>query len=72
MSVYELRFTSEFLRDKERFHKSGEIKALKKLADLLRELAVHPTLGTGKPKPLFGDRAGQWSRSMGGITKGEK
>ena len=24
----------------------------------------HPKTGTGKPKPLSGDRAGQWSRRI--------
>ncbi len=31
---------------------------------LFQELAKHPRTGTGHPKPLRGDRAGQWSRHI--------
>ena len=61
---YELEYTSDFEKDKEKLRKSGEIKALQKLATLLLELTEHPTTGTGKPEPLSGDRAGQWSRRI--------
>ena len=63
---YELQYTSDFEYDKEKLRKSGEINVLQKLAKLLIELTEHPTTGTGKPKPLSGDRLGQWSRR---ITK---
>jgi toxin YoeB len=61
---YELEYTSDFEEDKEKLRKSGEIKALQKLATLLLELTEHPTTGTGKPEPLSGDRAGPWSRRI--------
>jgi toxin YoeB len=61
---YELEYTSDFEKDKEKLRKSGEIKALQKLATLLLELIEHPTTGTGKPEPLSSDRAGQWSRRI--------
>jgi toxin YoeB len=61
---YELKFLPDFEKDKEKLIKSGDIQVLKKLATLLRELVEHPTTGTGKPKPLSGDRAGQWSRRI--------
>jgi len=66
MKKYELEYTSDFEKDKEQLRKSGDIQALKKLAVLLLELTEHPTTGTGKPKPLSGDRAGQWSRRISG------
>ncbi len=44
--------------------KKSEPSAFKKAQKLLEELIVHPTTGTGKPKPLGGDRAGQWSRRI--------
>lgn len=31
---------------------------------LVVELREHPATGTGRPKPLGGDRAGQWSRRI--------
>jgi len=52
------------VRDVEKLRKAGDKVALKKLNALLDELAVHPYEGTGKPKPLGGDRAGQWSRRI--------
>jgi len=61
---YELQYTSDFEQDKEKLRKSGEIKALQKLATLLLELTEHPTTGTGKPEPLSGNRTGQWSRRI--------
>jgi toxin YoeB len=61
---YELQYTSDFENDKERLRKSGDIKALQKLATLLLELTEHPTTGTGKPEPLSGNRVGQWSRRI--------
>jgi len=64
MKKYELEYTSDFESDKEKLRKSGDIQALKKLAVLLIELTEHPTTGTGKPKPLSGNRTGQWSRRI--------
>ncbi len=64
MKIYELKFSLDFERDKEKLIKSGDIQTLKKLATLLRELVEHPTTGTGKPEPLSGDRTGQWSRRI--------
>jgi len=61
---YELQYTSDFEEDKEKLRKAGEIKALQKLATLLLELTEHPTIGTGKPEPLSGNRSGQWSRRI--------
>lgn len=46
--------------------KADEPKSFQKAVKLLNELALHPRIGTGKPEPLSGDRAGQWSRR---ITK---
>jgi toxin YoeB len=64
MKKYELKFSPDFEKDKEKLIKSGDIQVLRKLAALLRELVKHPTTGTGKPEPLSGDRAGQWSRRI--------
>ncbi len=44
----------------------NEPKAYQKALALIGELYEHPLTGTGKPEPLSGDRAGQWSRR---ITK---
>ena len=44
--------------------KADEPKSFQKAVNLLNELALHPRFGTGKPEPLSGDRAGQWSRRI--------
>ena len=44
--------------------KCNEPKAYKKLKKLLIELQEHPYSGTGRPKPLKENRAGQWSRHI--------
>lgn len=44
--------------------KKHEPQSYKKAAALLIELQEHPTTGTGRPKPLAGDRAGEWSRRI--------
>jgi len=62
--IFELEYTSDFKEDKEKLRKAGDVQALQKLAKLLKELTEHPTTGTGKPEPLSGDRAGQWSRRI--------
>ena len=41
-----------------------EPKAYAKVQRLIEELKEHPQTGTGKPEPLQGDRAGQWSRHI--------
>ena len=61
--MYQLRFDDEATEGIARLKKS-EPAAFKKLVKLLSELKEHPKTGTGKPKPLGGNRAGQWSRHI--------
>ena len=61
--MYQLRFDDEATEGIARLKKS-EPAAFKKLVKLLVELQEHPKTGTGKPEPLGGDRAGQWSRHI--------
>jgi len=44
--------------------KRNEPQVYKKAMKLIAELYDHPEMGTGHPKPLSGDRAGQWSRRI--------
>ena len=44
--------------------RQSEPSAFKKALKLLEELIDHPKTGTGKPKQLSGDCAGQWSRRI--------
>ena len=63
--MYKIEFTSVARNNVIKLEKSEPI-AYKKLNKLVKELKDHPYSGTGKPEPLSGDRAGQWSRR---ITK---
>jgi len=62
--IYHIDFTDDALQDIERLEKSGNKNILEKLSSFYPELKEHPTTGTGHPKPLSGDRAGQWSRRI--------
>jgi len=62
--IYEISFAPKALEDVEKIRKSGDKSSLKKLNSLIDELQEHPYTGTGKPKPLGNDRAGQWSRKI--------
>lgn len=63
--MYEVRYLKEALNDMAKL-KRQEPAAFKKAVSLIDELYEHPRTGTGKPEPLSGDKAGQWSRR---ITK---
>lgn len=61
--MYEIDFTKAAKKDIARL-KHSEPQLYKKLVRLLEELKIHPETGTGHPKPLGKDRAGQWSRKI--------
>ena len=61
--IYDVIFSEEANEDI-KFLKRNEPQAYKKLLKLLVELQEHPKVGTGHPKPLGGDRSGQWSRRI--------
>ncbi len=44
--------------------KKSEPVHFRKVGQFLSELEDHPKTGTGHPKPLGGDRVGQWSRRI--------
>ena len=67
--IFELILTPEAERHLQEWRKSGQKKTLKKIADLLAELRVHPATGTGQVEQLKGSLAGFWSRR---ITKGAR
>lgn len=63
--MYELIFSREADADMKRLQRN-EPQAFKKALKLAVELMEHPTIGTGHPHQVTGDRSGQWARS---ITK---
>jgi len=63
--MYRIDFTDDAKRDIAKL-KRHEPNAYKKLLQLLEELHLHPSSGTGHPKLLSEDRKGQWSRRITG------
>jgi len=62
--TYIIEFTDIALSDIERHKKSGDQKILKKIRKLLKELAEHPIVGTGRPEKLKHDLQGYYSRRI--------
>ena len=67
--IYELILMPEAEKHLKEWHKSGQKKTLKKIADLFEELRQHPTTGTGHVEQLKGNLSGLWSRE---INKGDR
>lgn len=63
MDMYEIIFSEKAIKDILRLRKS-EPTAYKKVSCLIEELKLHPTIGTGHPEQLKGDRTRQWSRKI--------
>jgi toxin YoeB len=63
MTRYKTIFTKLALEDVSAL-KRKDPRAYKKLEIFIHELQIHPSVGTGHPKMLSGDRAGQWSRRV--------
>jgi len=61
--MYKISYTERVEKDLIAL-KRNEPQSFKKVIKLFDELVEPPTTGTGKPKPLSGDRAGQWSRRI--------
>ena len=61
--IYSIDFKEQANLDLVALAKS-EPKAFLKAQALIEELKVHPRTGTGKPEPLSGNRAGEWSRRI--------
>lgn len=63
MTAYNVIVTESAQHDLKKLLYS-EQAAYKKALKLIKELYEHPRTGTGKPEPLSGNRAGQWSRRI--------
>jgi toxin YoeB len=58
--MYEVVFSEKAIQDILRLRKS-EPSAYRKVGKLIEELKIHPTVGTGHPEQLKGNRSGQRS-----------
>lgn len=61
--AFKIRYQKQAIEDAMKL-KQEEPKAFEKLLKLEAELKEHPRTGTGKPEPLSGSRAGEWSRRI--------
>ena len=62
--IYEIDFSDKAIEDIAFFQKAGNISLLKKISALIKEIAEHPFMGTGKPEQLKYDLTGLWSRRI--------
>ena len=60
----EIEITFEAKKDLEYWRKSGNIKVLKRIKELLKSIQETPFQGIGKPEALKFDLAGKWSRRI--------
>ncbi len=60
---YKIKYHKQAIEDAKKLKKE-EPQSFQKLLKLEIELKEHPRTGTGKPKPLSGNRVGQWSRRV--------
>jgi toxin YoeB len=61
---YQIDVLPDALEGIEKLKKHGDLAALKKLDELLKELREHPKTGTGKPEQLKYNYSGKWSRKI--------
>ena len=51
-------------KDRDYWKKTGNIKIMKRITDLLKDIEKHPFTGIGKPEPLKGNLQGKWIRRI--------
>ncbi|MEG0993496.1 MAG: Txe/YoeB family addiction module toxin [Bacteroidales bacterium] len=62
--MYKVIITPNANDEMEQLKKSGEEAEVKRLQEMLSELALHPEIGIGKPEDLGGNMGGKWSRRI--------
>jgi toxin YoeB len=60
----EIEITSEAKKDLDYWKKSGNVKVLKRIRDLIESIQETPFEGIGKPEPLKFELSGKWSRRI--------
>ena len=51
-------------KDRDYWKKTGNVKIMKRITDLLNDIEKHPFTGIGKPEPLKGNLQGKWSKRI--------
>jgi len=62
--MYRIVLTKQAQKDYRYWVSSGNTGVLKKITELLEDIAAHPFSGIGKPEPLKYDLSGKWSRRI--------
>jgi toxin YoeB len=62
--MHRIVLTKQAQKDYSYWVSSGNTTILKKIAELLENIAVHPFAGIGKPEPLKYDLSGKWLRRI--------
>ena len=60
----EVIYSEKAQKDREYWRKSGNKNVLKKIADLIEDIQLHPFEGIGKPEQLKHHLTGRWSRRI--------
>lgn len=61
---YTIELTAQAEQHLIEWQKSGQVKTLRKIISLFKELEDHPTTGTGQVEQLKGNYSGFWSRRI--------
>jgi len=64
MKRYKINYKKRFIKDIEKHKKNNDDSVIEKIKLLIDELSEHPRTGAGKPKPLKGNKKGEWSRRI--------
>ncbi|MDR3236306.1 MAG: Txe/YoeB family addiction module toxin [Prevotellaceae bacterium] len=62
--MYRIVLTKQAVKDYSYWTSSGNEIVIKKIAELLADIAAHPFSGIGKPELLKYDLSGKWSRRI--------
>ena len=62
--MYKIEILPRADKDIHSYQKAGDKTALKKIRDIIKELEIHPTTGTGQPEQLKYELTGYWSRRI--------
>jgi toxin YoeB len=64
MGKFRVALTDQAKLDIGKHFKSGNQSSIKKIEQILKELAIHPFTGVGQPEALKHDLKGFWSRRI--------
>lgn len=62
--MFQVTFSAEAAKEVETLKQSGNKQVIQKISSLIKEIAVTPFPGTGKPEPLKQELSGLWSRRI--------